>query len=216
MTRPTTSNPQELFILAIILLMGFVLFLIGAMFWKPAVYQQAPEAALPAIHKDKKRMRWIFCWMIAGVVTSAGGWLLLVPYSWKAGDHILVPLAALLFILGALLMVISIAFRLTVQEDAAEETHASGMVPPHYVSYQNWASLLYSLHMIFSYVSWLLMGISLLLTQVLPSAIGWVGVVGGIICSLGFVAFRNGPFSPPIIAHVYAAVVGISIIMVHI
>jgi hypothetical protein len=44
-------------------------------------------------------------------------------------------------------------------------------------------------------------------------AIGWIGVAGGIICSIGFISFRNGPFSPPILAHLYTAIIGITIIL---
>lgn len=212
MTQFIDFSSNGLFSVAIIMLLGFVFFLTGAIFWKPKVYEQPFATSLPAMHKDKKRMRWIYYWMIAGIATSACGWLTFILFFWKENDHVFSPSAGLLFVLGAALMMVSIGFRLTVQEDAAKETEISGNIPSHYSSFQNWAGLLYSLHMVFSFISWTLIGVSILLTKTLPVSLGWAGVIGGIICSLGFITFRNGPFAPPILAHLYSAVIAVIII----
>lgn len=196
----------------LLLLLGFIFFLTGAMFWKPKEYQQALILSLPAIHRDRKKMRWIFSWMIVGLMTTGCGWITLAPQLWDSNDHLAAPSGALFYLTGAALMILSICFRLTVQEEAAKETAENRVVPVNYPTFNNWADSLYSFHMISSYISWALLGASILWTGISPVWLGWTGVAGGVICALGFIFSRGLLFAPPILVHLYTAITGIVIL----
>src|SRR4030095_10670000 len=108
-----------------ILLAGFVTFLTGAAFWKPAVYQQALPQALAAMAKDANRLRWIQAWMVVGVVMTTLGVTSLAQQMTIAGEHVWSTLGAACLALGALLMLVSLAFGLTGRPWAAAEPVAA-------------------------------------------------------------------------------------------
>jgi len=192
-----------------VLLAGFVTFLMGAAFWKPAVYQQALPQALAAMAQDASRLRWIQSWMVVGIVMTTLGVTSLAQRMASAGEHVWSTLGAACFALGAVLMLVSLAFGLTVRPWAAAETVATGEVPRGYEAFDRFAALLYAVHMLTAYTSWALLGAALVESRVAPAWLGWAGVGAGTALAIGFAVFRGGPFGPPILAHVYTAVIGI-------
>jgi hypothetical protein len=195
------------------LIAGFLLFGVGAVFWKPAVYQQELPLALPEMAIDRERLRWIYTWMSVGVTVTALGIALLAVQMVIRDEVILSILAAGLFGLGAAAWIIALLFRVTVGLWAAEETSNAGSVPLAFEAWSAWADSAYRYHMATAYVSWALIGGGLLVTGLTPAWLGWAGVALGAIMSIGLVALRGGPFSPPILAHVYPAAVGIALLV---
>ena len=98
---------------------------------------------------------------------------------------------------------------LAVLNDAA----ANGEVPQGYEALDRFAGLLMAAHMVTAYASWAFLGAGLLQSGAGPSWLGWAGVVTGSVLAVGYVALRGGPFAPPILAHVYTAVVGIGLLL---
>jgi hypothetical protein len=86
-------------------------------------------------------------------------------------------------------------------------------VPAGYEALDRWAGLLMAAHMVTAYTSWAFFGAALVRSGVGPSWLGWSGVVAGAVLALGFVVLRGGPFAPPILAHVYSAVVGVVLLL---
>ncbi|HEX2421048.1 MAG TPA: hypothetical protein VHL55_05570 [Acidimicrobiia bacterium] len=61
----------------VLLVAGFLSFLVGAAFWKPPVYQQELPLALRKMADDERRLRWIFPWLWIGVTVTTLGLALL-------------------------------------------------------------------------------------------------------------------------------------------
>jgi hypothetical protein len=197
----------------VVLVAGLVTFLTGAVFWKPAVYQQALPQALAAMAKDASRLRWIQSWMVVGIVTTTLGVALLARRIDLHGEHFWSTIGAACFTIGAGLMLVSLAFGLTVRPWAATETTSTGEVPRGYEAFDRFAGLLMAAHMVTAYASWAFFGAAILRSGAGPTWLGWSGLVAGPVLAAGFVVLRGGPFAPPFLAHVYTAVIGIVLLL---
>lgn len=197
-----------------ILVAGVVVFTVGAVRWRLA-YEGPLDESLPVIHADRRRRAWIQTWMLVAMfVTTAGlsGFAVVVP---DAPDAALpAVMAALVYALGAICMVVSLVFGLTVVPWAAERTVEDGSVPEGFAAYRAWAGGLYVIHMVASYTAFALIGASVLASSSMSGWTGWVGLVLGVGCLAGFVATRfAGPFNPPILAHAYTGLLGVVLLL---
>ncbi len=195
------------------LVAGFVVFLVGAALWKPAVYQQPLREALTAMAADRPRLRWIQGWMIAGVVISTAAVFALGAELHQAGEGALGLVAAAVFALGAAVWVVALCFHLTVTEWAAAETAHTGTVPEGYEAWHRWAGSLYAVHMLLGYLTAALLGIVLLRTGLTPRWFALGEVALGASCAAGFVVLRGGPFGPPILVHALTAATGVALLL---
>lgn len=196
-----------------VLLAGLVIFLVGAVRWR-MTYERPLAEALRVIAGDRPRRAWIHLWMIVALlVTPAGlgalGLLLADPVA-----RVLAVMASVVYAIGAVCWVVSLAFRLTVVPWAAEQTLGQGEPPTGFAALDAWAGALYTLHMASSYVAFALLGCALLPSGDVPGWLGWLGIGWGIVFLTGFVATRfAGPFNPPFWAHAYTGVVGAVLLM---
>ncbi len=197
----------------VVLIAGFTAFLVGAAFWKPALYQQEWPAALVAMSEDRRRLRWIHTWMCTGVTVTTLGVALLVALLITDGEATLSIMALGLFALGAVLWLVALFFRLTVQEWAAEETRKTGTVPTGFESWSRWAGAIHVFHMLSAYGSWVFLGGAIVSTALAPAWLGWTGVALGTVLALGFIALKGGPLAPPILAHAYPLAIGIALLI---
>ncbi len=117
--------PSDSRLTGLLLTAGLVTFLVGAGPWKPKAYQAPLPEALPVMAADHRRMRWIYSWMVLGVVTSTTGFAALRDLLVRAGAGVLATVALCLFAIGGMLWVVSLLFFLTVGEHAAADTVAS-------------------------------------------------------------------------------------------
>lgn len=196
-----------------VLVAGLVVFLVGAGAWRLA-YDQPLREALPIIHADRRRRAWVHLWMIPALfVTSAG--MLGMSAVLTDGLAVVVSLmAGTVYALGAVCWIVSLAFRLTVVPWAAERTVERGELPEGFTALDGWAGALYSVHMVSAYVAFAILGAAVLIDGTLPRWAGWVGVMGGLVLAVGFLATRReGPFNPPAWAHLYTAVVGVLLLV---
>jgi hypothetical protein len=191
-----------------VLLAGLVVFLVGAVAWRLAYEQPLPEA-LRAVHGDRRRRAWIHVWMLGGLfLTSAG----IAGFAVVAGGVEAV-MAAVVYAIGAVCWIVSLAFRLTVVPWAAERTVAEDRPPEGFAALDAWAGSLYVVHMAASYAAFAVLGAAILAGDDLPRWLGWLGVGWGTGFLAGFVATRfAGPFNPPFLAHAYTAVVGVMLL----
>lgn len=191
-----------------VLVAGFGIFLVGAAAWR-LEYQRPLLESLPVIHRDRRRRAWIHLWMIAGVVATPAGMAGLAVSQEGAVATVLTAMAAAVFASGAVCMIVSLAFRLTVVPWAAERTVEVGEVPADFAAYDTFAGTLYIVHMLTAYAAFALLGCAVLASDALPVWLGWTGVGCGLVFAAGLVATRfSGPFNPPILAHLYTAMVG--------
>jgi hypothetical protein len=192
-----------------VLVAGTVVFTVGAVRWR-LDYERPLAESLPLIHSDRGRRAWIQTWMLVAMfVTTAGvAGFAAVPDEPRA--TLLAVMATSVYALGAVCMVVSLAFGLTVVPWAAERTVVNGSIPEGFAAYRSWTSGLYVIHMVASYVAFAALGAAVLASDAVAHWAGWVGLGLGVGCLTGFVATRfAGPFNPPILAHTYTGLLGV-------
>src|SRR5438876_897050 len=129
---------------------GLVVFMVGAVLWRPSWFQ-APLLSdqLKSVATHPKLWTWIHVWLAAGVLVTTAALALWVEVQRQAGERLVTPLAFTLYLIGALLWLIAMALRLSVQQWAASQA-LQGTVPDVYPSIHRLGGLLYGVHMVLS------------------------------------------------------------------
>ncbi len=196
-----------------VLVAGLAIFLVGATAWR-LDYQRPPHESLPLIHRDRRRWVWIHVWMVAGTVVTPAGLAGVAVILDKSTATVLAAMAATAYLAGAVCWLASLAFRLTVVPWAAEQAVTVGDIPDGYAAYDRWSGALYCVHMLTAYVASAVLGIAVLVSDDLPTWLGWAGLGWGLAFAAGLLATRfAGPFNPPFWAHLYTATVGVVLLL---
>ena len=197
-----------------VLVVGLAAFMVGAVRWRFA-YEGPQDTALPAIHADRKRRAWIHSWMIAGVLVTSAGLAGLATVLDAGTARTLAAMCATAYSLGAVCWIVSLTFGLTVVPWAAERAVAEGRPPEAFTALDSWASSLYLVHMLTSYLAFALLGVGVLADTDLPTALGWIGVTWGLAFALGLAVpgRHQAAFYPPFWALTYPAVVGVTLLV---
>jgi hypothetical protein len=191
---------------------GLAVFMVGAVLWRPSWFEPAQLSdQLKSVATHSAAWTWIHVWLAAGVVTTSVGLAVWVEVQRQAGERLATPVAFTLYVVGAILWLVAMAQRLTVQEWAGAQA-LQGIVPDVYPSIHRLSGLLYGAHMFLSYVSFALLGAGVLRSGILGRGLGWTGVVGGGAFAVGFIVLRAGPFAPPFLAHVYTFALGVKLL----
>ena len=161
-----------------VLFAGLVIFLVGAVAWR-LDYQRPLEEALPIISGDRRRRAWIHTWMIAALVITPTGLAGLTVAMTEPTAAVLSAMATAAYLCGAVGLIASLAFRLTVVPWAADRTVADGAPPDAFPAYDQWAGALYVVHMLTAYVASAVLGIAVLLSDALPAWLGYAGIAWG-------------------------------------
>ncbi len=195
-----------------VLVSGLVVFLVGAVGWRLDYQRPLPES-LPVIHRERHRRTWIHAWMIGAMIVTPAGLAGLTVVLEEPAARVLSAMATAAYVAGGVCWIASLAFRLTVVTWAAERTVKLGHVPEGFAAYDRWAGALYIIHMLTAYVASIVLGLAVLVSEALPTWLGWIGVLWGVAFALGFLATRfAGPFNPPFLAHLYTASVGVALL----
>jgi hypothetical protein len=194
------------------LVAGFVVFLTGAALWRFDFQAPVLEDTLRSVGEEPSRWLWIHGWIAAGSIVTAVGLSQWAELQRAAGERLRTPAAVTLYVLGVALWLVGIGIRVTIQTWAAGEVLAGRGVPAMYPAVHRLAGVMYAAFMILSYVSSAVLGLGVLRSSVLPASTGWIGLVGGAVFALGFVAVRGGPFAPPIMALLYTLWLGVALL----
>lgn len=192
-----------------LLVAGFAAFMTGALAWR-LEYEQPLDEALPIMHADAQRLRWIHWWMVSGVVLTVSG---LGGLAWSVSDAG-TAIAAAAYSLGAVLWVLALLFRLSVGEWAAEQTVATGTVPAIYPPMARLMGLCHGTHMVTAYLSAVPLGSSLARAGLIPGWLGWAGALWG--ASLGvtmLVPRLRFAAQPPFWAHFFTFAIGLTLLI---
>ena len=123
-------------------------------------------------------------------------------------------MATAAYLCGAVGLIASLAFRLTVVPWAADRTVADGAPPDAFAAYDQWAGALYVVQMLTAYLASAVLGIAVLLSDALPAWLGYAGIAWGLVFAAGFVTTRfAGPFNPPFWAHAYTGSIGLALLL---
>ena len=196
-----------------VLVAGLMVFLVGAVAWR-LDYERPAEESLPLIQADRRRRMWIHVWMIAAMFITPAGLVGLALLPDLNDVKVPAAMAAIVYAIGAVCMMVFLFFRLTVVPWAAERMVADGAPPDCFTVLEAWAGSLYVVHMLASYAVFAMLGATVLASDVLAPWSGWVGLGLGAAFLIGFVATRfAGPFNPPFMAHLYTGLLGVALLL---
>jgi uncharacterized membrane protein YtjA (UPF0391 family) len=193
----------------LLLVAGFAVFMAGAAGWK--LEYEAPLAErLPQLHEDRRRLRWIHRTMIVALVLTPAG----LGAVAAVADHPAAWAAAIAYTVGAVLWIVNLMFRLTVQEWVAEQVDGGSAIPGVFVPLLDWVGLGYTVHMFVAYLSAVPLAWALTERGLIPDWLGWAGAAWGVLFTAGLVYERfRFVFSPPIWAHFFTLGVGIALLV---
>jgi hypothetical protein len=204
---------SELRISAFLLAGGWVTFWAGAVnpaaarFFLPMPVRQQ----LDAIAAHREAWLAIAACFAVGVLLTLAGFVVLRVALRQAGDDVWSALGQAAFAFGAVLWLVSIAFRATVTVAAAKETAATGTIPAWFEPMRSWAGVLFAVYMVLAYLAIAAFGRALLATSLAPRWLGRTHVVFGLVGAAGFLA-RVPAFIPPLMVHLVPGILGLNLL----
>ena len=200
----------------ITLILGCLLFL-GAAGLMPRDTQGNFMVNLPlreqllVIAAQMSLFQWSFSLFISGVIVTLLGLAVLTRLLRDAGDRTFSPLALIVSLFGAVLMVIYIALSLGISPLAGQETARTGVVPGYYVPFTLTTQPLFVIYTILAFSALAAYGGSVLSTAVLPHWVGWLAIIYG-LAGLVLVGFAAGNI-PPFLHYLMPIVMGILLLL---
>lgn len=192
-----------------LLVAGFVFFMVGAGGWR-VEYEQPMEEALPVMHADRRRLRWIHRWMLPALFLTVAGLGGLA----RLADDPGAAAAAAAYSVGAVLWVGTLLFRLSVGEWAAEQTVLTGAVPELYPPLTRWAGYGHFAHMASAYLTAIPLGWSAAAAALIPEWLAWAGSVWGVgLLALFLLPRTRFVAAPPFWAHTFTFAVGVALLV---
>lgn len=191
-----------------LLIAGFAVFIAGAAGWRLQYQAPLPERMVH-LHADRRRLRWIHSAMVAAMVLTPAG---LVATAGVAGQSA-VWAAAAAYTTGAILWLLTLTFRLTVQERVAGRVAGGEPLPDWYEPLEAWAGLGHRVHMLVSYAAAIPLAWGLAAVDLIPDWLAWGGAIWGAAWLAGYAVPRTRfAFEPPFWAHVFTFAIGIALL----
>lgn len=204
-------------ILGITLIIGCLLFFAGAGQYGLVkdekgrmIFGQPPDAWVRLVHTHARLWRSATISMICGALVSVAGLIGLTTALDDAGDRGLAQIGLLAFSVGAVLMVILLAFRLTVDPWAGERLAKTNAIPEVYEPLRLWLGVFFVIYTILSFSGLVMYGGAVVSTGLLPQWAGWVAIVYG-LAGLGLFAITRD--TPPFAHYVVPLMIGILLLL---
>ena len=195
---------------------GWLLVVGAVVFWAGAVtppYRQwmgVPiEEYLTIVGAHRRNWYTMHALFGLGTVITVAGLAGLSAALRATGDRLWSTIAIALFSLAAVLWLMQVGFRVSVEPWAAGELARDGRVPNMFPALQRWMGMLFGAFMLTGYLAIASFGAALLATSTLPRWAGWVAVVFGLVAVPGFATVV---FQPPLMLFVVPFVLGISVL----
>jgi hypothetical protein len=158
------------------------LFVVGAVvFWVGA--RTFPGTALEQVQANPAGHTWTSVSFLIATLLTLAGCVALTQSLCEAGDRVLSPVALALFLVGAVLWMLHLGYRLTVLPIASEEWHATAATPVWFEPWRQWAGALFVSYSVLAYVSLALFGCALLRTQWVPRWVAWTWIASGFVAA---------------------------------
>jgi hypothetical protein len=197
------------------LILGAVLFLIGAVMPLTDakgnfIYSLPPQQWLRVIFDHPFLWQWANMLFISGVVVTVLGFVMLTSLLRDAGDRAFSLLGLIAFVFGAVLWVLIVAFRMSVDPWAAQEMIRTAMLPDFYVPLILWIHTLGVIYTVLVFLALGAYGGAVLSTRTLPRWIGWFAIVYS-LAGLGLYAYSHDV--PPLLHYLLPIVIGILLLL---
>ncbi len=200
---------------AIALIVGCLLFLVGASMPLTDtkgnfIWGLPPREWLRVIFAHPTLWQWNNILFISGVVVTILGLILLTMLFRDAGDRAFSQLGLVAFVFGAVLWVIILAFRLSIDPWAAQETARTAVLPDFYVPLTLWTHALLLIYTILAFSALAAYGAAMLSTRMLPHWVGWL-TISYSLAGLGLLAATGD--APPLLHHLLPLLMGILLLL---
>jgi len=199
----------------IALILGCVLFQVAA--FLPVkdskgtfIYQLPPQQWLGVVFTHPTLWWWASVLFLSGTLVTLLGFAQLTTLLRGAGDQAFSHLGLLTLVFGAVLWVIVLAFRLSIDFWAAQETARTGVLPAFYLPLTQWTDALFALYTILTFLAAVAYGGALVSTRLLPPWVGWTTIVYSLVALGLVVAFGN---APPLLHYLLPIVMGILLLL---
>lgn len=193
-----------------LLVAGWVLFWIGAFTPPYRWWYGIPVAEyLELINANRAVWRFIAVIFALGVLATLAGVTSLGSLLRAAGDTRWSDLAVTSFIMGSVLWLTSIAFRITATVTAAEQMAiAGGTVPPWFEGLRGWSGAIFAVYMVVAYLGIAALGMAMRQTTLLPRWLATLHVWFGAAGAIGYIV-RIPLFDPPLMIPLVPGIAGI-------
>jgi hypothetical protein len=196
----------------VLLIVGSILFLSGAGSYAfvrdkggPMIFGQPPREWLRLVVEHQGLWRQATILFITGVIVTLLGLTLLGALFRGAGDPGYSQVGLLAFIFGAVMWVINLAARLTVDPWAAKAMVARGEIPEAYTPITAWTDALFMIYTILTFVALAIYGGAMLATGLLPSWVGWAAII---YCLAGLLLLVGTRDAPPFLHYLMPILIG--------
>jgi hypothetical protein len=166
-----------------LLFAGLLAFVVGGLLPPVRAFTGSPDEQMGAVREHPARWRWSAVAIGVSVVLTLGGLALLSTILAKGDADVLSTLGIAFFGFSAVFFVIELAFRATVQVDAA----TAETVPPGFDVARRWAGSLYWVYMPVSYLALAAFGGAILQSSTVGAVFGWLALVVGLGGALVYV-----------------------------
>ena len=132
-------------------------------------------------HAGAWKLGWAL--LMGGVTSTILGLALLATLLREAGNRVLSSLGLLLFLLGAVVWLPNMAFRLSEAIWAGQgvSTRSGSTALDFYEVLVDWGSMLLSVYTVFAFVAMVAFGVAIARTALLPRWVGWVTVLWSVV-----------------------------------
>jgi len=201
----------------IALILGCVLFGIGVGLYTPIkdekgafIFGLPPREWLRLVFAHPLLWRWGTILCISGVIVTILGLAMFTSLLRDAGDRTFSQLGLIAFAFGSVLWVICLAFRLSIDPWAAQETAKTAVIPEFYVPLTRWTGVLFVIYTVLAFSALAAYGAAVLSTGVLPHWVGWLAIVYG-LAGLGLLGFTGD--APPFLHYLMPILIGILLLL---
>ncbi|HEU5439092.1 MAG TPA: hypothetical protein VFU88_07360 [Ktedonobacterales bacterium] len=176
----------------------------------PAIFGQPPHEWLRLVHDHPRPWRWATLSFLGAILVTLFGLVLLAGLLRDARDPGFSAVGLAAFAVGAVLWVIHLAARLTIDPWAGKELLATGAIPQAYAPISRWNGSLFSIFSILAFGGMLLFGAAILATPLLPAWLGWATVIYSLA---GLALHTITGDSLPAMHHVMPLVIGLVLLL---
>ncbi len=201
----------------IVLILGSLVFGCGGGLYWPIkdekgsfIFGQPPREWLHLVFSHQRLWRWGTILFMSGVVVTALGLALFTSLLRDAGDQVFSEVGLVAFLFGAVLWVIALAFRLSIDPWAGQETAKTAVIPAFYVPLTRWTGVLFAIYTVLAFSALAAYGVAVLCTPVLPQWVGWISIVYG-LAGLGLFGLTGDSY--PFLHHLMPLVIGILLLL---